>query len=81
MGLRPLAALDLSAMHDAARFLVKGIAPMHCRAIVPQQKVADPPLVLVAELGPVDVRPQCVENLSDSDGLNPSTYELRRRPR
>src|SRR5262245_12125511 len=54
VSLRPALALDLRAMHDPARLRIEGIAPVHGRAVVPQQEVTDSPLVPVRELGPID---------------------------
>ena len=48
-------------MHHAARRVVERVAPVHRGAVVPQQQIADAPAVLVAQVGPLDVRPQRVE--------------------
>src|SRR4051812_474294 len=55
------ASLDLRSVHDAAGCAIERIPPVHGGAIVPQQQVADAPAVLIAQIGPLDVRPQCIE--------------------
>src|ERR1700704_7217550 len=60
-GLRPVAALDLGAMHDAARLAVERIAAVHGRAVVPHHEVAQLPDMLVDEVLLSGVRPQRVE--------------------
>src|SRR5437588_12413548 len=44
-GLERPVALDLGAMHDAPGRRIEGVAPVHHAAIVPQDQIADPPLL------------------------------------
>src|SRR5262249_24142631 len=54
-------SLDLGAMHDPARGIIKRVAAVHGRSIVPDHKVADAPTVFVNELRRVDELPELVE--------------------
>ena len=67
MARRPIRAFDdgralaLRAVHDAPRVGIERVAAMHRAAIVPDQDVADFPLVMPRGLRPRGVRPQRIE--------------------
>ena len=54
---RLVVALDLGAMHDAARTGVEGITPVHGAAVVPHQHITDAPLVREAVFQPRGLNP------------------------
>ena len=51
---RPRVAFDLGAMHNPPAIWVKGVAPMHRAAIVPQNEIANAPDMLPNEFWPID---------------------------
>src|SRR5205085_6809638 len=51
-------AFDLGAVHDAPCRRVEGVAPVHHAAIVPQNQIAGPPLLIPGEFGLGSVLPQ-----------------------
>src|SRR5712691_4733656 len=57
----PPVALDLGAVHDPPAVRVKGVAPVHGAAIVPQNEIANAPRVLPGEFRPIDKAPQLVK--------------------
>src|ERR1700720_2118791 len=58
---RPGFALDLGAVHDTPRGGVEGIAAVHHAAVVPQNEVADTPIIVPGELVAGRVSPDLVE--------------------
>jgi hypothetical protein len=56
-----LLALDLGAVHDAARIRVERIAPMHGAAIIPHDEIADSPDVLPCKFWLINETPKLVE--------------------
>src|SRR4029077_2568365 len=54
-------SFDLGAMHHPARFVIKRVAAVHGRAIVPDHKVTDTPAVLISELRRIDKLPELIE--------------------
>ena len=72
------AALDLGAMHDAARRRIERIAPMHGTAVIPQHEIADPPGMFPGELRACDEVPQFVEQCLGLRKLE--AYQIRIAP-
>src|SRR4051812_37543408 len=58
---RPGFALDLGTVHDASRSGVEGIAAVHRAAVVPQNEVADPPVIVPGQLVAGRVSPNLIE--------------------
>src|SRR5262245_41305768 len=56
-----LRALDLGAVHDAARIRVERIAPVHGAAIIPHDEIADAPDVLPCKFRSINETPKLVE--------------------
>ena len=56
-----LLALDLSAVHDAARIRVERIASVHGAAIIPHDEIADAPDVLPCKFRSINETPKLVE--------------------
>src|SRR6516165_4000407 len=61
LGHRPCFALDLGTVHDASRGGVEGIAAVHRAAVVPQNKVAHPPVIVPRQLVARRVSPNLIE--------------------
>src|SRR5258705_5285005 len=59
-GVRPI-RLDLGAMHQAPRVRIERVAPVQRATVVPDQRVAHPPLLAEGKPGLSRVRPQFVE--------------------
>jgi hypothetical protein len=57
---RPV-AFDLRAMHQAAALRIEFVAAVHDAAIVPQDEVADPPLLIPSQLRARRMGPERVE--------------------
>src|ERR1051325_6594020 len=68
-------ALDLGAMHDAPRRVIERVAPMHGGAVVPQQEIADAPAMLIAQIRPLDMRPERIEQGVGFGGRKP--FDIR----
>src|SRR5262245_55046061 len=56
-----LLALDLGAVHDAARIRVERIAPVHGAAIIPHDEIADAPDVLPCKFRSINETPKFIE--------------------
>ena len=56
-----LCSLDLRAMHDPTLACVECISAMHAAAVIPNDHVADCPMVVPGELESGDVAPQRIE--------------------
>ena len=54
-----IGSLDLRPVHDAPRFRIERVAPMHCRAVVPKNQIPQRPAVPVN--GRVDVSPELIQ--------------------
>ena len=50
---RPRVAFDLGAMYNPSAIWVKGVAPVHGAAIVPQNEIANAPDMLPSEFWPI----------------------------
>src|SRR5215475_8125179 len=58
---RSLLALDLGAVHNAARIRVERIASVHGAAIIPHDEIADAPGVLPCKFRLINETPKLVE--------------------
>jgi hypothetical protein len=56
-----LLALDLGAVHDAARIRVERIASVHSAAIIPADEIADAPGVPPCKFRSINETPKLVE--------------------
>src|SRR6516162_6284172 len=56
-----LLALDLGAVHDAARIRVECVASVHGAAIIPHDEIADAPNVLPRKFRSINKTPKLVE--------------------
>jgi hypothetical protein len=58
---RSLLALDLGAVHNAARIRVERIASVHGAAIIPHDEIADAPNVLPCKFRSINETPKFIE--------------------
>ena len=56
-----LRALDLGAVHDAARVWIERVASVHGAAIIPHDEIADAPGVLPCKFRSINETPKLVE--------------------